>query len=81
MDASPSNAEHHVASSPQARRAFPAIVSNTGCTSVCELLITRRISLVAVCCSRRSCNSVNKPYVLDRDHGLVGEGLKQLDLL
>ncbi len=48
------------------------MASNTGCTSVGDWLITRRISAVAVCCSRAS--------VLDRDHGLVGEGLQQLDL-
>ena len=42
------------------------MVSNTGCTSVGELLMTRRISLVAVCCSSvsvssrlRACSSVN----------------------
>ena len=33
------------------------MVSKTGCTSVGELLITRRISLVAVCCSSASVSS------------------------
>ena len=36
------------------RTALSAIVSKTGWTSVGELLITRRISLVAVCCSSAS---------------------------
>ena len=51
-------------------------------------LITRRISLVAVCCSSasvssrfRACSSVEQAHVLDGDDGLVGEGLQQLDLL
>ena len=35
----------------QRRAALCTIVSNTGCTSVGELLMTPRISLVAVCCS------------------------------
>src|SRR2546425_530239 len=38
----------------QRRRAFVRIVSNTGCTPVVELLMTRKISLVAVCCSSAS---------------------------
>jgi hypothetical protein len=33
------------------RTALATIASNTGCTSVCERLITRRMSLVAVCVS------------------------------
>ncbi len=43
------------------------MVSRTGWTSVGELLMTRRISLVAVCCSSasvsarlRACSSVNR---------------------
>src|SRR3989442_8001049 len=71
------------------RTAFLTIVSNTGCTSVGELLITRRISLVAVCCSRAHLRMgrckclvlllqlVEQAHILDRDHGLVGEGLQQ----
>jgi hypothetical protein len=41
----------------QRRSALAAIVSKTGCTSVGELLMTRRISLVAVCCSSVSVRS------------------------
>ncbi len=41
----------------QSRAALCAIASNTGCTSVGELEITRRISPVAVCCSRVSVRS------------------------
>ena len=46
--------------------ALVTIASNTGCTSVCERLMTRRMSLVAVCVSSAVassrllvCNSVN----------------------
>ena len=53
-----------------------------------ELLMTRRISAVAVCCSSASVRSalrwlqlVEQPRVLDRDDRLVGEGLEQRDLL
>ena len=42
---------------PHSRGARFAIVSNTGWTSVGELEITRRISAVAVCCSRASVRS------------------------
>ena len=66
----------------------------TGCSSVGELAITRRISAVAVCCSSDSvtcacasvsarffsCSSVKSRDVLDRDHGLVGEGPQQRNL-
>jgi hypothetical protein len=48
------------------RAAFRTIVSNTGWTSVGELEMTRKISPVAVCCSRdsassafRACSSLN----------------------
>jgi hypothetical protein len=49
--------------------ALLTIVSNTGCTSVGETLITRRISLVAVrcCCALSSV----RPDVLDGDHRLM----------
>ena len=64
------------------------MVSNTGWTSVGELEMTRRISLVAVCCSSASVRSRlrafelgEQPHVLDRDHRLVGKGLEQRDLL
>ena len=66
-----------------------AIVSKTGWVSVGERAITRRISLVAVCCSSDSvtwhglasghvfsCSLGEQPDVLDGDHGLVGEGLE-----
>src|SRR5215469_873421 len=51
---SPSNLNtvHNLAS--HRRSALAAMLSNTGCTSVGERLITRRTSLVAVCCSRAS---------------------------
>ena len=62
-------------------------MSNTGWTSVGELLMTRRISLVAVCCSSASVRSrlrasqlLEQPHVLDGDDRLVGERAKQLDL-
>ena len=43
--------------------------------------MTPKISLVAVCCSKStSLNSLNKPHILDGDHGLVGEGFEELDL-
>jgi len=37
--------------------ALSAMASNTGCTSLGELLITRKISAVAVCCSSDSVRS------------------------
>ena len=42
---------------PQRLTAFVTMVSKTGWTSVCDRLITRRISEVAVCCSRASVRS------------------------
>ena len=42
--------------------------------------MTPKISLVAVCCSKRFLEFLEQPHVLDRDHRLVGEGFKQLDL-
>ena len=47
--------------------------------------MTRRISLVAVCCSKASVVPVapeflEQPHVLDGDHRLIGEGLEQGDL-
>ena len=68
-----------------ARAAFSATTSSTGWISVGELAITPKISLVAVCCSslaiRVELLILEQPHVLDGDHGLVGEGFKQLDLL
>ena len=50
-------------------------------------LITRRISLVAVCCSSdvgqlavARLELLEQPHVLDRDDRLVGEGLEERDL-
>ena len=37
--------------------ALATIVSNTGCTSRCDWLMTRSMSLVAVCCSKDSAKS------------------------
>ena len=52
----------------------------TGCRSDGERLITFSTSAVAVCRSSASCGLVEQPHVLDGDHGLVGEGLQQLDV-
>ena len=50
--------------------------------------MTRRISLVAVCVSSAvgqvavaRLQLLEQPHVLDGDHGLVGEGLEERDLL
>jgi len=48
---SPSNRKTAQNCPAQRRWAFSAIMSKTGWTSVGELLMTRRISLVAACCS------------------------------
>ena len=71
----------------QSRVALWTIASKTGCTSVGELLITRKTSLVAVCCSNasvrsrlRACSSLKQPHVLNRDDRLIGKCLHQLDL-
>ena len=53
---SPSNVVRRLLAAPQSSSAFWVIVSNTGCTSVGELLITLRISAVAVCCSTNTCS-------------------------
>ena len=42
--------------------------------------MTPKISLVAVCCSKRLLELVEQPHVLDGDHRLIGEGFEQLDL-
>src|SRR5712692_5836713 len=42
------------------RAAFAAMASNTGWMSLGELLMTRRISLVAVCCSRASARRLSR---------------------
>ena len=58
-----------------------AIASNTGCMSVGELLITRRISRGRGLLLERLLGLVEQAHVLDRDHRLVGERLEQRDLL
>ena len=77
----------------QSRTALSTMVSKTGWTSVGELAITRRISLVAVCCSSDSVTCAwprdavlllqfrEQPHVLDGDDRLVGERLEERDLL
>ena len=64
------------------------MASKTGCTSVGELLMTRRISagrrlllqrLREVAVARLQL--LEQPHVLDGDDRLVGEGLEQRDLL
>ena len=64
------------------------IASKAGCKSVGELLMTSRISEVAVCCCSdfgeivgALAQLVEQPRVLDGDDGLRGEVLHQLDLL
>ena len=64
-----------------AARSCRAMASNTGCTSVVELLITLRISAGGGLLLQRLLRLVEQPHVLDRDHRLVGEGLEQRDLL
>ena len=83
----PSNRQTPETVASQSRQACSAIVSNTGWTSVGELEITRRISPVAVCCSRLSVRLAvarlqlfEQPDVLDGDDRLIGEGLEELDL-
>ena len=55
------------------------MVSSTGWTSVGELAMTPRISLVAVCCSSDSPIPETSGR-FDGDDGLVGEGFEQFDL-
>ena len=64
------------------------MASSTGCRSNFERLMTASTSLVAVWYSSDFCSSrcprlhlLEQPRVLDGDHGLVGEGRDQLDLL
>src|SRR4051794_34656057 len=64
------------------------MASNTGCVSESELLMTSSTSDVAVCCSeclgefsRAGLNFLEQPGVLDCDHGLVGKGGNELNLL
>ena len=71
----------------ETRTALRAMVSKTGCVSVGDWLMARRMSPVAVCRSSasvssrlRASSSVKQARVLDGDDGLVGEGLEQLDV-
>ena len=48
--------------------------------SVGELAMTPKISLVAVCCSKRFFEFLKQPHVLDGDHRLIGEGFQKFDL-
>ena len=43
--------------------------------------MTPRISLVAVCCSKDFLQFFEQAHVLDGDHGLIGEGFEELNLL
>ena len=78
--ASPSTQTNHSIVASHSRAAFSATTSSTGWISVGELAMTPKISLVAVCCSKRLLEFLEQPDVLDGDDRLVGEGLEQLDL-
>ena len=80
MTSPPSTGRIDASSAPHSRAALSAIASSTGWTSVGELAMTPKISLVAVCCSNDSFKFLEQPNVLDRDHGLIGEGFEELDL-
>ncbi len=77
----PSRRSSAVRTQDSSRRAVPTIASNTGCTSVGELLITRRMSAVAVWRLKGFLRLVEQARVLDGDHSLVGEGLQQPHLI
>ena len=64
-----------------AARRCRTIASNTGCTSVGELLMTLQDLARRGLLLERLLGLVEQPHVLDRDHRLVGEGLEQRDLL
>ena len=57
---SPSRRQIPESVAPQTRAAFSTTAFMTGCRSVGELAITRRISAVAVCCSSASFVSLNR---------------------
>ncbi len=85
---SPSTLETRPISASHRLLARSPMMSNTGCTSVGELLMTRRISAVAVCCpsasvrSRlRASSSCEEADVLDGDDRLVAKVVSELDLL
>src|SRR5438477_6751631 len=75
---SPSNSHKVATLAPQSRIAFARIIRNTGPSSVGELLIACKISLVAACCSTASasrcssCPPVGPPILRDF---LVTDGL------
>ena len=78
----PSRRRKTAAANPPSRRlALVAIASNTGVVSDGELAITFRISAVAVCRSSASLRLVEQPHIFDGDDGLVGKGLKQLNVM
>ena len=79
MDGAVEERKTAAANPPSRRLALVAIASNTGVMSDGELAITFRMSAVAVCRSSASLVSLNSRDILDRDHGLVGEGLQQLE--
>ena len=57
------------------------MLSRTGCRLNAERLMTLSTSAVAVCCASDFAQFVEQARVLDRDHGLPGKVLDQLDLL
>ena len=61
----------------QQRRRCSTIASNTGCTSVGELLMTLQDLGGRGLPLQRLLGLVEQAHVLDRDHRLVGEGLQQ----
>src|SRR5215471_8216230 len=75
-------------SAPHNRQAFSTSVSRTGWRSNTDREITFKTSAVAVWLLERLAeiavallHLLEQPCVLDRDHGLVGEGHEQLNLL
>src|ERR1700730_4153098 len=61
---SPSSWNTPMSPASQRRAAFAATASRTGCTSVGERLMVRRISLVAVCCSSESARAFSRASTL-----------------
>ncbi len=62
------------------RAALSATVSSTGCISVGELAMTPKNFARRSLLLQRFLEFLEQPHVLDSDHGLVGEGFKELDL-
>src|SRR5260370_4847403 len=67
----PSNLKTVVNLAPQRRWALAAMDSNSGWASVGELEITRRISLVAVCCSSESARAFSRASPLASSAAVV----------